>query len=215
MTKIVLADDHDMVRMGLVRMLQDVPGYEVVGEAKTGEEAIQVAKKSQPDIVLMDVKMPGIGGVEATKRILSYHPNIRIIAVTSLSDDMYPERLIKAGAKGYVTKDEGFDEMHTAIKAVMAGQIYMSGEVARRMALKSCGATKSSPFESLSEREMQTTILIAGGTKVQAIADTFCVSPKTINSYRYRIFEKLNINSDVELALMAVKHKILDIDTID
>ncbi len=215
MTTIVLADDHDMVRMGLVRMLQDVPGYEVVGEAKTGEDAVKLAKKHQPDVVLMDVKMPGIGGVEATKKILSYSPSIRVIAVTSLSDDMYPERLIKAGAKGYVTKDEGFDEMHSAIKSVLAGQIYMSAEVARRMALKNFSGAKASPFEALSERELQTTILIANGSKVQAIADTFCVSPKTINSYRYRIFEKLNINSDVELALMAVKHKILDIDTIE
>lgn len=215
MTTIVLADDHDMVRMGLVRMLQDVQGYQVVGEAKNGEEAVQLAKTLKPDVVLMDVKMPGIGGVEATKKILSYHPHIRIIAVTSLADDMYPERLIKAGAKGYVTKDEGFDEMNKAIKAVVSGRTYMSSEVAQIMAMKSFGGGKKSPFESLSEREMQTTIMIASGAKVQAIADTFCVSPKTINSYRYRIFEKLGINSDVELALLAVKHKILDIDTIE
>lgn len=214
MTKIVLADDHDMVRMGLARMLSDVQGYEVVGEAKTGEEAVLLVKKHSPDVVLMDIKMPGMGGVEATRKILSYNSEVRVIAVTSQADDLYPERLLKAGAKGYVTKDEGFDEMNTAIRAVMTGQSYMSGEVARRIALKNCGGPKS-PFEALSERELQTAILIANGSKVQTIADSFCVSPKTINSYRYRIFEKLNVNSDVELTLMAVKHKILDIDTID
>lgn len=216
MTKILVADDHDLVRMGIMRMLEDVPGFDVAGEAKTGEEAVQLAKDLAPDVVLMDVRMPGIGGLEATRKILAYNESIKVIAVTSLSDDMYPERLMKAGACGYVTKGANFDEMIDAIKTVVAGNRYMSSNVAQQLALRSFAGAKggASPFESLSERELQTAILIANGAKVQTIADTFCVSPKTINSYRYRIFEKLNIHSDVELTLLAVKHKILDIDTI-
>jgi len=214
---IVVADDHDLVRMGLVRMLTDVPGFRVVAEATTGEDAVQLAKEHDPDVVLMDVKMPGMGGVEATRRILAYSQHIKIIAVTSLSDDMYPERLMKAGASGYVTKGAHFDEIICAIKSVVAGKLYMSNNVAQQLALKNYGGSNGgdSPFACLSEREMQTSVLIANGTKVQEIADTLNVSPKTINSYRYRIFEKLNINNDVELTLLAVKHKILDIDSIE
>ncbi len=216
MTKIIVADDHDLVRMGIVRMLSDVPGFTVVGEAKSGEEAARLAKEFKPDVILMDVKMPGIGGLEATKKILAYNSNIKIIAVTSLADDMYPERLMKAGACGYVTKGANFDEMIDAIKTVVSGSRYMSSNVAQQLAWRSfSGKAAVSPFEMLSERELQTAILIANGAKVQTIADTFCVSPKTINSYRYRIFEKLNINSDVELTLLAVKHKILDIDAME
>jgi len=212
-----VADDHDLVRMGIVRMLADVPGFTVVGEAKNGEEAVRLAREHKPDVVLMDVKMPGIGGLEATKKVLAHNSNIKVIAVTSLADDMFPERLMKAGACGYVTKGANFDEMIDAIKTVVAGNRYMSNNVAQQLALRSFSGAKSSasPFELLSERELQTAILIANGAKVQTIADTFCVSPKTINSYRYRIFEKLSINSDVELTLLAVKHKILDIDTME
>ena len=217
MVNIVVADDHDLVRMGIVRMLSDVSGFKVVGEAKTGEEAIKLAKEHNPDVILMDVKMPGMGGMEATKRILAYNDHIKVIAVTSLSDDLFPERLMKAGACGYVTKGANFDEMIDAINTVSSGKLYMSSNVAQQLALRSFNGAKSkaSPFEALSERDLQTAILIANGAKVQTIADTFNVSPKTINSYRYRIFEKLDINSDVELTLLAVKHKILDIDSID
>lgn len=216
MVNIVVADDHDLVRMGIVRMLSDVPGFQIVGEAKTGEEAVKLAREKSPQVILMDVKMPGIGGLEATRKILAYNDSIKIIAVTSLADDLFPERLMKAGASGYVTKGADFDEMIDAINTVMTGNLYMSNNVAQQLALRNFNGAKSSasPFESLSERELQTAILIANGAKVQTIADTFCVSPKTINSYRYRIFEKLNINSDVELTLLAVKHKILDVDSI-
>lgn len=215
MTKILVADDHDLVRMGIVRMLADVDGFEVVGEAKTGEEAVQLARSISPDVVLMDVKMPGIGGLEATRKIQTACEAAKVIAVTALSDELFTERLMKAGACGYVTKGAGFDEIVNAINSVMRGTLYMSSDIAQQLALKNFGGkSETSPFEQLSERELQTAIQIANGTKVNQIADSFCVSPKTVNSYRYRIFEKLNINSDVELALLAVKHKILDVESL-
>jgi len=215
-TRILVADDHDLVRMGIVRMLADVSDFEVVGEAKTGEEAVKLSRELQPEVVLMDVKMPGIGGLEATRKILAACEHTKVIAVTALSDDMFPERLMKAGASGYVTKGAGFDEIVDAVHSVLAGNLYMSSSIAQQLALRNFSGTKPdiSPFELLSERELQTAIMIANGTKVQEIADSFCVSPKTVNSYRYRIFDKLNINSDVELALMAVKHKLLDVDSL-
>lgn len=202
--------------MGISRMLADVDGCTVVGEAKSGEEAVQLARKLAPNVVLMDVKMPGIGGLEATKKLLAIDPQIKIIVVTSCDDDLYPERLMKAGAMGYITKGADMDEMVTAIRSVTKGSPYMSNTIAQQLALKKFGNTENkSPFESLSERELQTTVLIANGKKVQEIADTFCVSPKTVNSYRYRIFDKLNVNSDVELTLLAVRHNVLELETLN
>ncbi len=214
MTRILVADDHDLVRMGIVRMLSDIKEFEVVGEACSGEEAVRLARELQPDIILMDVRMPGIGGLEATRKVLSASENTRIIAVTSVSDDLFPERLMKAGASGYVTKGAGFEEIVAAINTVKCGSLYMSPSIAQQLALRTISPNEASPFEPLSERELQTCIMIATGKRVQDIADSFCVSSKTINTYRYRIFEKLNVNSDVELALLAVKHKLLDLENL-
>lgn len=212
---ILVADDHDLVRMGIVRMLSDVEGFEVVGQAKTGEEALALSRETRPHVVLMDVKMPGIGGLEATRRILASCSDTRIIAVTALSDDLFPERFMKAGAAGYVTKGAGFDEIIEAIRTVMTGNRYMSSGVAQQLALRNFGGSNDGAvFDRLSERELQTAIMIANGIKVNAIAEAFCVSPKTINSYRYRIFDKLNVQSDVELTLLAVKHRILDVENL-
>jgi DNA-binding NarL/FixJ family response regulator len=216
LTKILVVDDHDLVRMGIVRMLADVPGYQVVGDAKSGEEAVSLARELVPNVVLMDVKMPGMGGLEATKKLLTINPNMKIIAVTACDDSLYPTRLMQAGAVGYVTKGAEFSEITDAIEKVIRGDLYMSNSIAQQLALRNFGGKngQDSPFEQLSQRELQTAMLIANGQKVQDIADTFCVSPKTVNSYRYRIFEKLNINSDVELTLLAVKHNFLDPEAV-
>lgn len=216
MVKILVVDDHDLVRMGLVRMLDDVEEFSVVGQANSGEDAIIKARSLAPDVVLMDVKMPGMGGIEATKKLLHIDSGIRVIGVTACDDDLFPTRLLQAGAMGYVTKGADLQEMIAAIRTVCAGELHMSPSVARQLAIKSFGGktANSSPFEKLSERELQTAILIANGKKAQDIADTFCVSPKTVNSYRYRIFDKLKINSDVELTLLAVKYHVLDVDSV-
>ena len=216
MTKILVVDDHDLVRMGIVRMLADIDGYQVVGDAKSGEEAVTKARILKPDVVLMDVKMPGMGGLEATKKLLTVNPVIKIIAVTACDDDLYPTRLMQAGAVGYVTKGAEFTEITDAINKVIRGDLYMSNSIAQQLALKtfSGGNNQESPFEKLSQRELQTAMLIANGQKVNDIANTFCVRPKTVNSYRYRIFEKLDINSDVELTLLAVKHNLLDPEAV-
>lgn len=216
MTRILVVDDHDLVRMGIVRMLADVNGYQVVGDAKSGEEAVSKMRSLMPDVVLMDVKMPGMGGLEATKKLLSINPEVKIIAVTACDDNLYPTRLMQAGAVGYVTKGAEFNEITDAINKVICGQLYMSNSIAQQLALRNFAGNNSqeSPFEKLSQRELQTAMLIANGQKVNDIAQAFSVSPKTVNSYRYRIFEKLNINSDVELTLLAVKHNFLDPEAV-
>ncbi|WP_041523438.1 response regulator [Gilvimarinus agarilyticus] len=215
MTSILVVDDHDLVRMGIVRMLDDVPGYKVVGDAKSGEEAISMARKFKPDVVLMDVKMPGMGGLEATRKMLAANPLVKIIAVTACDDTLYPARLLQAGAVGYVTKGAGFTDITTAVDTVVRGRQYMSSGIAQQLALRNAtGDQDGSPFERLSQRELETAMMIAGGQRAQDIATTFSVSPKTVNTYRYRIFDKLCIHSDVELALMAVKYNLLDPEAV-
>ncbi len=215
MIKVLVVDDHDLVRMGITRMLADIAGIKVVGEAASGEDAIRLARELAPQVVLMDVKMPGIGGLEATRKLLRVHPDIRVLAVTVCDEEPFPSRLLKAGAAGYLTKGAALEEMVKAVRLVASGQRYISPEIAQQLALKSFGGEeKSSPFDILSEREMQITMMIVNCQKVQEISDKLFLSPKTVNSYRYRIFEKLGIDSDVELTLLAVRHGLLSADMV-
>jgi len=211
---VLLVDDHDLVRVGIRRLLTDVSGIKVVGEAKSGEEALKLARELKPHVILMDVKMPGIGGLEATRKILRSDPDTKVIAVTVYGEEPFPTRLLQAGAVGYITKGSSLDEMVQAIRNVNAGQKYLSPEVAQQLALRHLTDQDDSPFDSLSERELQVMIMITNGQKVQAISDKLCLSPKTVNSYRYRLFEKLGVNSDVELTHLAIRHGMLDTENI-
>ena len=211
MIRVLVVDDHDLVRTGITRMLADIDGLQVVGEACTGEEALLKVRELKPDVVLMDVKMPGIGGLEATRKLMRSHPDIKVVAVTVCEEDPFPTRLLQAGAAGYLTKGAALDEMVQAIRLVFAGQRYIDPQIAQQLALKSFQPQNSgSPFDLLSEREIQIALMIANCHKVQNISDKPCLSPKTVNTYRYRIFEKLSITSDVELALLAVRHGMVD-----
>jgi len=194
-----VVDDHDLVRTGITRMLADIDGLQVVGEGDSGESALKLARELKPDVVLMDVKMPGIGGLEATRKLLRSHPDIKVVAVTVCEEDPFPTRLLQAGAAGYLTKGAGLDEMVQAIRLAFAGQRYISPQIAQQLALKSF-QPQGSPFDALSEREIQIALMIVGCQKVQIISDKLCLSPKTVNTYRYRIFEKLSVTSDVELS---------------
>ncbi|HEK1009489.1 MULTISPECIES: UvrY/SirA/GacA family response regulator transcription factor [unclassified Pseudomonas] len=209
MIRVLVVDDHDLVRTGITRMLADIDGLQVVGEADSGESALKQARELKPDVVLMDVKMPGIGGLEATRKLLRSHPDTKVVAVTVCEEDPFPTRLMQAGAAGYLTKGAGLDEMVQAIRLAFAGQRYISPQIAQQLALKSF-QPQGSPFDALSEREIQIALMIVGCQKVQIISDKLCLSPKTVNTYRYRIFEKLSVTSDVELTLLAVRHGMVD-----
>jgi len=209
--RVLVVDDHDLVRTGISRMLADVDGLQVIGQAESGETAIRKARELKPDVVLMDVKMPGIGGLEATRKLLRSYPDIKVIAVTICEEDPFPTRLLQAGAAGYLTKGAALEEMIQAIRMVFAGQRYISPQIAQHLALKAFQPqANGSPFDLLSEREIQIALMIANCQKVQTISDKLCLSPKTVNTYRYRIYEKLTITSDVELALLAVRHGMVD-----
>ena len=214
--KILIVDDHDLVRMGLMKILQDIDGFTVVGQASSGEAALTSARTLCPDIVLMDLKMPGIGGIEATRRLVMANANIKVIAVTACEDELYVTRLLQAGAVAYLTKRAQPDEVVRVVKMVVAGRSYISQEIAQRLALKNSGGTRErgSPFEQLTGRELQIAIMIVNGAKVYTIADKLNISTKTVNSYRYRIFDKFTIKSDVELVHLALKHKLFDPDVL-
>jgi DNA-binding NarL/FixJ family response regulator len=209
-TQILLVDDHDLVRTGLRRLLADFPEMAVVGEAESGEDAFRLCRELKPQLVLMDLKMPGIGGLEATRKITTHFPEIKVLAVSAVEDELYASRLLQAGASGYLLKGAPFEEMVKAIRKVMAGQRYLSGPVAEQLALRQFDGGEGSPFERLSERELQIALMVVNCHKVQEISERLNLSPKTVNSYRYRLFEKLGIESDVELTHMAIKYGMVD-----
>jgi DNA-binding NarL/FixJ family response regulator len=207
--EIIVIDDHDFVRFGLVRLLSDVAGIRVVADGNSGQRAVELAKEHEPDVILMDLRMPGMDGIEATKKIQRLFPEIKIIAVTACDDNPFPARLLQAGASGYLTKGASTDEMIQAIKTVMAGKKYLTPSIAQKLALQSLGASEN-PFNDLSDREMQIATMICSCKKVQEISDTLCLSPKTVNTYRYRVFEKLSVTRDVELTHLAIRHGLLE-----
>lgn len=210
MINIMLVDDHDLVRTGLKRLINDVEGFRVVTEAASGEEALQNAKTNDIHIVLMDINMPGIGGLEATKKLLHINPALKIIGVTMHDDDIFPQRLLKAGAVGYLTKGSDIDEMVHAMREVIAGRRYICPDIAQQIALTQTRDFQISPFESLSERELQVMIMLMDGQKVNVISDKLSLSPKTVSTYRHRLYIKLGVNNDMELARLALQHGFID-----
>jgi two-component system invasion response regulator UvrY len=208
--KVLIVDDHALVRMGIRRLLDDLPDIEVVAEADNGEKALSLVKLHQPDVVLLDMKMPGIDGWEVTRRLKKTSPDVKVIAVTALSSESLPSRVLQLGAMGYLTKESGPEEMASAIRKVVRGEKYLSAEMAQKMAINRLQAPEDAPFELLSEREMQVMLMITRGMLVQDIADKLFLSTKTVNTYRYRIFEKLSIKNDVELTYLAMQHRVIE-----
>lgn len=209
MIRVLVVDDHDLVRTGISRMLADSPDIEVIGEADGGDLAIKLAKQLKPDVILLDVNMPNIGGLEATKRLVQLDLGIKILAVSSLSAQPYPSMLLKAGVNGYITKGTPLDEMIRAIKKVYQGGRYFSHEVADQLAEVLLSDNASSPFDLLSDREKQVAMMVVNCQSPQQIADQLFVSVKTINTYRYRIYEKVSVDSDVKLTHLAIRHGLI------
>lgn len=210
MIKVLLVDDHDLVRSGIKKLLSDSADIEIVGEACSGVEALKLVEQLKPDVVLMDVNMPEMDGLEATKKIHFKYPNIKVLVLSVHEDDPYPSRVLQAGALGYITKGAATDEMLTAIRSVYAGRRYLSPSVAQKLALKHLEPDAENQ-QVLSEREMQILEMITSGVKVADIAERLYISPKTVNSYRYRIFEKLDVHSDVELTRYAIRNKLIEL----
>lgn len=209
MLKILLVDDHKLVRVGIRKILEESVGIEVVGEADSGEEGLQLARALKPDIVLLDVNMPGMGGVEALRKLLALDHDVRVIVVSVHAEEPLPSRLLEAGAKGYLSKGRAADEVLLAVRKVAAGERYLTSDVAQQIALGKVGGSGKSPLAQLSEREMQVMLLVIEGKSIQEISDKLCLSPKTVSTYRYRLFDKLGIHNDVELTRLAIRHGLV------
>ena len=163
--RVLIADDHDLVRHGLSRMLEDESDIQVVAQATSGEQALSLCRSEHPNVVLMDVRMPGMGGLEATRKISQSYPDIHVVVVTACNEDPFPSKLIKAGAAGFVTKGADIDEIVLAIREVMRGKHYLSPEIAQQMALKPFKQETDSPFDLLSERELQICMMVINWRK--------------------------------------------------
>jgi len=203
MTSILLVDDHDLVRAGLKSILESNENFQIVAEIASGEEALEYlqSESALPDVVLMDINMPGIGGIEATKRIHHKFPEVKVIAVTAMQKAPFPAQLIKAGASGYVTKGSDAKQMFDAINSVLDGEQYLGYELSE---------SDENPFANLSDREMQVMLMVTQGHGNQYISDSLFLSPKTISTYRHRVFEKLNVGNDVELTHLAIRHGVIE-----
>lgn len=210
MIKVMLVDDHRLVRTGLRRVLAEAADMDVIAEASSGEEALELMRGKTPDVVLMDINMPGIGGLEATRRIVQKYPGVKVIVVTMHLEEPYPSRMLGAGASGYVSKDSAADEVIAAIRRVWAGGHYVAADVAGNMAASLVKGRSDSPFELLSQRETQVMLMVTQGYSTQEISDRLHLSPKTVSTYRYRLFEKLGVSNDVELTRMAMRYGLLD-----
>lgn len=210
MTKVLLVDDHDLVRTGIKRLLDDINDIDVVGEAICGEDAIKMANQHELDVILMDINMPGMGGLEATRKLQTTNPELKIIIVTMHEDDLFAQRLLKAGATGYLTKGAGINEIVHAIREVRQNRRYISPEIAQQLALSQFPDHDGSPFDALSERELQVMLLLMDGMRVNEISDKLCLSPKTVSTYRHRLYDKLKVQNDIELTRLAMVHGVIE-----
>jgi len=204
---VLLVDDHEIVRDGIRELLMRTPGISVVSSASSGEEAICQVEKHLPNVVLMDISMPGIGGIEASRKIIHKFPSVRVIALSVHAEGPFPQQLIGAGAAGYVTKNSDFNELIKAIRTVSIGKKYLSNDVAT--ALVCSDQSLDSPFKQLSLRELQVVHMTLDGKSIQEMASLLKIASKTVNTYRYRVQEKLSVKNDVELTKLALKYRLI------
>jgi two-component system invasion response regulator UvrY len=203
-TTIVLVDDHAVVRAGVRRLLEQEPLFEVIGEAESGEKAYQILAELKPDVMVMDLSMPGMGGLEAIRRILMRYEKAKILVLSMHEDLSFANQALKLGAKGYLTKNTLADDLVKSIKTVTQGDVFLSDEIAKKMAMQSISGNQD-PVHELSAREFEIFRLLAEGLDIDAIASTLNISSKTVSNYQTMIKQKLDINTPIELIRYAIK----------
>ena len=203
-TTIVLVDDHAVVRAGVRRLLEQEPLFEVIGEAESGEKAYQILAELKPDVMVMDLSMPGMGGLEAIRRILMRYEKTKILVLSMHEDLSFANQALKLGAKGYLTKNTLADDLVKSIETVTQGDVFLSDEIAKKMAMQSISGHKD-PVHELSAREFEIFRLLAEGLDIDAIASTLNISSKTVSNYQTMIKQKLDINTPIELIRYAIK----------
>lgn len=210
MIRVIFVDDHAMVRAGLRASLAKVADIEVVGEAGTGEDGVKLARELKPHVVLMDLQLPGISGLEAASRICAHDPACKVIALTGQNESPFPRKFMEAGASGYVTKEGPVDELVQAIRTVAAGRRFISQHIAQAMALDAMNGAGASPFDVLTKREIEIVVALARGEDMPTIAKRLHVSAKTVASHKYNVFKKLDLDSDVALTHLALRHGLVE-----
>ena len=210
MIRLLVVDDHELVRMGLRHILSNYPFIQVAAEAADGETALLMNREIRPDVVLLDIALPGLSGIEITARLKQAAPGVGIIILSMHDRAPYPERLLEAGASAYLTKGCPATELVHAIKTVAKGGRHIGSSVAQQIALNVLPGGNTSPFDGLSAREMEVLLMLADGKKVSDIADAMHLSPKTVATYKYRIYDKLGTRNEVDLLRMAMRYGLLE-----
>ena len=203
MIRVMLVDDHALVRMGF-RMLLANSDIEVVAEAQTGEEACQLVPKTKPDVVVMDLTMPGMGGLEAVRRLLAQDPKLKVLALSAHEDTAHPQRVLRAGALGYLAKRSAPEALIAAVSAVARGERYVDQQTAQALAMAQIEG-ETNPADALSEREFSVFMQLARGMTVAQIADNLKLSPSTVGTHLYHIKQKLNASNQSEITLAALR----------
>jgi len=210
MIRVLLVDDHAVVRTGFRLLLQSLAEVSVVAEAESGEAACQRFLELTPDVVVMDLAMPGMGGLEALRRIRARHPQARVLALSAHDDPMHARRALREGALGFLSKRSAPEALVEAVTAVAAGRRYIDQGLAQKLALAEIDGTAKPPIEQLSEREFEVFIRLARGASVQKIAEDLNLSASTVGTHLYNIKQKLQVANQSELTLLAIRHGLIE-----
>ncbi|MFM2435675.1 MAG: hypothetical protein RL063_1656 [Pseudomonadota bacterium] len=207
--KVMLVDDHAVVRMGFKMLLEMDADIKVVAEAESGEHGIQRYMEFKPHVVVMDITMPGMGGLEAIERILAKDGAAKILVLSAHEDSVHPKRVLNAGAMGYLTKRSAAEELIKAIRTVASGKKYLEASVAQQMAIQQLSGNQN-PVDVLSPREFEVFMALAKGKTTNEIAENLFLSPRTVGTHLYNIKQKLNANNSAEIALIAMRSGLID-----
>ena len=206
---ILLVDDHSVVRMGFKMLIENESDMAVICEAESGELGITAFKEHKPNVVIMDITMPGMGGLDAIERIIAFDKKAKILVLSAHEDSVHPKRALSAGALGYLTKRSAAEELIKAIRSVNGGTKYLEPTIAQQMAITQLSG-ENNPVEILSDREFEVFMDLAKGKSTNEIADTMCLSPRTVGTHLYNIKQKLNANNSAEIALIAIRCGLLE-----
>jgi two-component system, NarL family, invasion response regulator UvrY len=210
MIKIILVDDHAVVRTGFRLLLQSVPEMSVIAEAESGEAACRLYAELTPDVVVMDLAMPGMGGLEALRRIRAQHPRARVLTLSAHDDPMHARRALREGALGFLSKRSAPEALVEAVTEIAAGRRYIDAALAQKLALADFDGAIKSPTEQLSEREFEVFLRLAKGATVQRIAQELNLSTSTVGTHLYNIKHKLGVGNQSEITLIAVRHGLIE-----
>lgn len=211
MIKVLIADDHSIVRAGLRRIVEESSDMEVIAEASDGKGALLQAQKELPDVAVIDISMPGLDGLEVTTQLHAGYPKLPVIILTMHEEEQYVIRAIEAGAMGYITKRSAPEQLVNAIRTVHAGSRYLSAEATDLLALRVArGSQGQSPLDSLSTRELQVLRSLAMGHTNREIASAYGISIKTVDTYRFRLLKKLNLRNNAELSRFAIQNRLVE-----